>query len=177
MSRESIHGGYARRRTDGPEGQARVAPRTTAWGAYKEIATAIRARIAGGEFPPGSAVPSEAALCDQYKVSRNTVRRALEELSSEGLIVAQPGRGRVVVGDAEQNAIPQYRTMAAELRALIESGELAPGDALPSESALAERYGVARGTVRHALAELEGAGLVESIHGKGRFVRESLDLH
>lgn len=154
-----------------------MAPRATAWGAYKEIATAIRARIAGGEFPPGSVVPSEAALCSQYKVSRNTVRRALEELASDGLIVAQPGRGRVVVGDGEQNAIPQYRTMAAELRTLIESGELAPGDALPSESALAERYGVARGTARHALAELEGAGLVTSIHGKGRFVRASPDLH
>jgi DNA-binding GntR family transcriptional regulator len=61
--------------------------------------------------------------------------------------------------------------MAAELHSMIESGELGPGDALPSESALAERYGVARGTARHALAELEGAGLVESVHGKGRYVR------
>jgi DNA-binding GntR family transcriptional regulator len=42
---------------------------------------------------------------------------------------------------------------------------------LPSESALAQQYGVARGTARHALAELEGSGLIESVHGKGRFVR------
>jgi DNA-binding GntR family transcriptional regulator len=54
---------------------------------------------------------------------------------------------------------------------MIESGKLGPGDALPSESALAERYGVARGTARQALAELEGSGLVESVQGKGRFVR------
>jgi DNA-binding GntR family transcriptional regulator len=134
---------------------------------------AIRAQIAEGEFPPGSTLPSEAALCRQYKVSRNTLRRALDELAADGLLVAQPGRGRVVLGDVEssESAIPQYRSMATELRALIESGELAPGDALPSESALSERYGVARGTARHALAELEGAGLVVSVHGKGRFVR------
>lgn len=150
-----------------------MAPRTTAWGAYKGIAVAIRARIIDGEFPPGSTLPSEAALCGQYEVSRNTLRRALDELAAEGLLVAQPGRGRSVLGsgETEQSAIPQYRSMAADLRALIESGELGPGDALPSESALAERYGVARGTARHALAELEGAGLVESVHGKGRFVR------
>jgi DNA-binding GntR family transcriptional regulator len=67
--------------------------------------------------------------------------------------------------------VPQYRSMAADLRTMIELGQLQPGDPLPSESALAARYGVARGTARHALAELEGAGLVESIHGKGRFVR------
>jgi DNA-binding GntR family transcriptional regulator len=132
----------------------------------------IRARITDGEFPPGSTLPSEAALCSQYEVSRNTLRRALGELAAEKLLVAQPGRGRVVLGGTEEgrSAMPQYRSMAAELRALIEAGELAPGDSLPSESALAERYGVARGTVRHALAELEGAGLVESVHGKGRFV-------
>jgi DNA-binding GntR family transcriptional regulator len=145
----------------------------TAWGAYKTIADALRARIAGGEFTAGAALPSEAALCAEYRVSRNTLRRALDQLAAEGLVAAQPGRGRVVLaaGESSVATAPQYRSMAAELRAEIESGQLAPGDALPSEAALAERHGVARGTARHALAELEGAGLVESVHGKGRFVR------
>jgi DNA-binding GntR family transcriptional regulator len=118
-------------------------------------------------------MPSEAKLCTEYHVARNTLRRSLDQLAAEGLIVAQPGRGRVVAvdGDNQDSATPQYRSMAAELRAMIESGELGPGDSLPSESALAARHGVARGTARHALAELEGAGLVESVHGKGRFVR------
>ncbi len=134
---------------------------------------AIRARITDGEFPPGSTLPSEAALCRHYEVSRNTVRRALDELATEGLLIAQPGRGRVVLSGTEPRlgVLPQYRSMATDLRALIETGELAPGDPLPSESTLAERYGVARGTVRHALAELEGAGLIASVHGKGRFVQ------
>lgn len=148
--------------------------RTTTWGAYKGITDALRARIADGEFAPGSTLPSEAKLCIEYQVSRNTLRRSLDQLAAEGLIVAQPGRGRVVrtaSGEGQDSPTPHYRSMAAELHAMIESGELSPGDALPSESALAKRYGVARGTARHALAELEGAGLVESIHGKGRFVR------
>lgn len=150
-----------------------MSPRATGWGAYKAIADALRARITGGEFPPGATLPSEAALRAEYPVARNTLRRALGQLAEEGLIVVRPGRGRVVraPGGAAGQTVPEYRRMAAELRAAIESGELRPGDALPSEAALVERYGVARGTARHALAELEGAGLVESVHGKGRFVR------
>jgi DNA-binding GntR family transcriptional regulator len=153
---------------------AGVTPRTTAWGAYRGITDSLRTRIVDGEFAPGSTLPSEAKLCTEYQVSRNTVRRSLDQLATEGLIVAQPGRGRIVRaanGSGQDSATPQYRSMAAELRTMIESGELSPGDALPSESALAERYGVARGTARHALAELEGAGLIRSVHGKGRFVR------
>jgi DNA-binding GntR family transcriptional regulator len=139
---------------------------------YRRITDTLRARITGGEFAPGAALPSEAALCAEYGVARNTLRRALDQLADEGLIEVRPGRGRVVLPPAGASGpvVPQYQVMAAELRALIESGKLRPGDTLPSESALAQRYGVARGTARHALAELEGAGLVESVHGKGRYV-------
>jgi DNA-binding GntR family transcriptional regulator len=66
--------------------------------------------------------------------------------------------------------LPQYRRISAEFRAAIESGELAPGTALPSEAAISARYGVARGTARQALADLSGSGLVEAVHGKGWFV-------
>jgi DNA-binding GntR family transcriptional regulator len=151
-----------------------VSPRATAWGAYKGIADALRARIIDGEYAPGAALPSESVLCTEYGVARNTLRRALDQLADEGLIAVRPGRGRIVAaaGDVRAPEVPQYRSMAADLRAMIESGKLRPGDALPSESALAERYSVSRGTARHALAELEGAGLVESVHGKGRFVRQ-----
>jgi DNA-binding GntR family transcriptional regulator len=118
-------------------------------------------------------LPSESALCAEYGVARNTLRRALDQLAADGLIAVRPGRGRVVVepGETTNEAGPQYRAIAAALRARIESGDLQPGEALPSESALTAEYGVARTTVRHALAELEGAGLIEAVHGKGRFVR------
>jgi DNA-binding GntR family transcriptional regulator len=150
-----------------------VSPRATAWGAYKRIAETLRARITGGEFAPGTALPSEAVLCQQYGVARNTLRRALDELAEERLIEVRPGRGRVVVSSSNMagRAVPQYQAMADDLRSQIESGKLKPGDALPSEMALADRYGVARGTARHALAELEGAGLVTTVHGKGRYVQ------
>lgn len=151
------------------------APRRS-WGTYARIADALRAQLAAGNPAPGELLPSEAALCQEYGVVRNTIRRALAALEAEGLIETLPGRGRIArPADApptEQATPPQYRRIAAELRADITEGTLRPGDAIPSEAALVERYGVARGTARQALAELEGAGLIESVHGKGRYVRQ-----
>jgi GntR family transcriptional regulator len=59
---------------------------------YMEIAEELRKRIIDGDLPPGAAVPTEQALVDQYKVSRNTIRNALRELSSQGLITSGQGR-------------------------------------------------------------------------------------
>ncbi len=151
-------------------------PRSTAWGAYNGIAAALRQRITSGELSPGSRLPSEHALCAEFGVARNTARRALAALETEGLITTLPGRGRVVRSSAMPrddggDTVPQYRRIAAELRARIERGDLRPGDALPSEAALMDQHGVSRGTARQALGALEGAGLVESKHGKGRYVR------
>ncbi|MGH3376345.1 MAG: GntR family transcriptional regulator [Actinoallomurus sp.] len=132
------------------------------------IAEVLRQRIVGGYLAPGSPIPSEAALCKEFSVVRNTIRRALTALEDEKLIETLPGKGRVVRG-----ALPtqyEHGRITADLRQQIECGNLAPGDVLPSEAALIERYQVSRGTARQALAALEAAGLIETRHGKGRFV-------
>ncbi|NRQ32981.1 GntR family transcriptional regulator [Nonomuraea sp. NN258] len=68
-------------------------------------------------------------------------------------------------------AQPTYVTLAGDLRSRIEAGEYPPGSMMPSESALTAEFGVARGTVRQALAELEREGLVVSQMGRGRRVQ------
>jgi DNA-binding GntR family transcriptional regulator len=144
-----------------------MSARLTGWGAYREIADSLRERLTG--TPGGTAVPSEAALCAEFRVVRNTARRALALLEDEGLIESVPGRGRVVRGGGSQTA-PVYRRIADELRTEITSGRLAAGDKLPSEATLTERHDVARATVRQALAVLEAEGLIEAVQGRGRFV-------
>lgn len=64
--------------------------------------------------------------------------------------------------------------VADDLRRHITTGRIGPGERLPSESALADRYKVSTATLRSALAMLQGEGLVEKIHGKGNFVRRPL---
>lgn len=146
-----------------------MTPRLAGWGAFREIADTLRVRLA--DAPAGSPVPSESTLAAEFRVVRNTVRRALSLLEDEGLIEAIPGRGRVVRrGDGAQ-AAPAYKRIAEDLRADITSGALAPGVKLPSETALVQRYAVSRGTARQALGLLVAEGLIDVVHGKGRFVR------
>lgn len=66
---------------------------------------------------------------------------------------------------------PAYRQIADHLREAIINAELAPGEQLPSERDLIERYAAARGTVRQSLALLRSEGLVLVEHGRGAFVR------
>lgn len=66
---------------------------------------------------------------------------------------------------------PPYRQIAGMLREAIISNRLAPGERLPSETAMIEHFGVARMTVRQAVQELRSEGLVVAQHGRGVFVR------
>ena len=67
-----------------------------------------------------------------------------------------------------------YRCLGQALRSLIDSGRLAPGQALPSERDLAQQLGLSRVTVRRALADLVEDGLLVQRHGAGSFVAERI---
>ncbi|MGH8930963.1 MAG: GntR family transcriptional regulator, partial [Egibacteraceae bacterium] len=62
------------------------------------------------------------------------------------------------------------------LRRDIDAGLYRPGDQLPSESQLVERFGVSQPTVRAAIGVLRAEGLVEAVHGRGTFVRQRRPL-
>ncbi|MFI1091839.1 GntR family transcriptional regulator [Streptomyces sp. NPDC020917] len=64
-----------------------------------------------------------------------------------------------------------YERIADDLRDRIRAGELAPGDRLPTETVLVERYGKSLPTLRQALGLLQAEGLIEKQHGRGNFVR------
>ena len=63
-----------------------------------EIAAAIRQRISAGELRPGDRVPSVRQITRQWGVAMATATRVLASLRQEGLVVARPGIGTVVVG-------------------------------------------------------------------------------
>lgn len=65
---------------------------------------------------------------------------------------------------------PPYRQIADQLRAKIEAGRYQPGDALPSEKALGQTYGVARETARRAMRTLREEGYAVTIPGRGSYV-------
>ena len=63
---------------------------------YGALAAALRARIVAGEWPPGTALPSEPTLAAQHGVALGTLRQALALLSDDGLIDRRKGRGTFV---------------------------------------------------------------------------------
>lgn len=70
---------------------------------------------------------------------------------------------------------PGYLQIADELREKIHSGELAPGDALPSTAQLAEQYEASLSVVKMAVGILRNEGLVIGQQGKGVFVRDDAE--
>jgi GntR family transcriptional regulator len=69
-----------------------------------------------------------------------------------------------------QSAIPYYHQLKEKVKALIESGELKPGDGLPSEFRLSEQLGISRLVVHRAFRELVTEGLLIRVRARGTFV-------
>lgn len=66
--------------------------------------------------------------------------------------------------------LPLYAQLREALLRELRAGGLAPGDRLPTESELRQRYRVSRATIRQALAELETEGVIRRVQGVGTFV-------
>ncbi len=64
--------------------------------AYAQLANILRQSIAAGILRSGDQLPSEAQLCERYGVSPMTVRRAINALVDQGIVVAEQGRGTFV---------------------------------------------------------------------------------
>ncbi len=67
------------------------------------------------------------------------------------------------------SSVPVATQVARDLEDDIKAGRIAPDTRLPSEVDLSEQYGVARMTVRRAVAQLRDKGLVITVHGRGSF--------
>ena len=61
--------------------------------AYRTLAGTLRARIAEGKYRGGVRLPTESELSDEFGLSRQTVRRAFQDLVAEGAVYRVPGRG------------------------------------------------------------------------------------
>ncbi|MBY0464499.1 MAG: GntR family transcriptional regulator [Burkholderiales bacterium] len=74
---------------------------------YQQIKNLILRSLEEGEWKPGDVIPSEQELATRFKVSQGTVRKAIDELASENLVVRRQGKGTYVATHAERHI--QYR--------------------------------------------------------------------
>ena len=147
-----------------------------------QLADDLRKQIQSGVLKPNDALPSEAQLGDQHRVSRVTVRRALERLQQEGLIAAHTGRGRIVrehrpmVYRPQQEKEPRISaTMDRFMSFLMQEGRK-PSQSIEvaveeANEFVAKRYGVPVGTPVVARKR------VRSIDGEPFNINDTYYLH
>jgi len=68
---------------------------------YRQIKALLLAALEGGEWRPGEAIPSEQELAARFQVSQGTVRKAIDELVAENLLVRKQGKGTFVVSHSD----------------------------------------------------------------------------
>lgn len=113
---------------------------------YATLASRLRRDIISGTIPPGAYLPSEVTLVAEQGVSRGTVRRAIDELIAEGLVVSQNGRGHRVhqfsklvwrASDPERNTGSPSGPSDAWSRSVREQGH-EPSEEITAEIAYAD---------------------------------------
>src|SRR3569623_663651 len=84
---------------------------------YQQIKALLMQSLQSGERKPGELIPSEVELAGRFKVSQGTVRKAIDELAAENLVVRRQGKGTFVATHHEARA--QFRF----LRLMPDAGE------------------------------------------------------
>jgi DNA-binding GntR family transcriptional regulator len=87
---------------------------------YLVIADSLRAQIESGRYPPGSQLPTHAALMEEYGVALNTARDALGELRKLGLVETFQGSGTFVLAQGPHEHTPEFSEVVAQLAEIRE---------------------------------------------------------
>lgn len=125
---------------------------------YKVIKQHIFQKIELGQWPEHSKVPSENELTAMFSVSRMTARRALQELTDDGVLMRTQGAGTFVASFKSQSSLLEIRNIAAEIK---ERGH---------------RYGAKQVLMQSVLASEEVAISLNIERGKTVFYSEILHL-
>jgi GntR family transcriptional regulator len=153
---------------------------------YEQIKILLTQSLVAGEWKPGESIPSEIELAQRYQVSQGTVRKAIDELAAEHILVRRQGKGTFVASHNE----PAYQFRF--LRLLPDSGEQgAPESVLvdlrrvKASPEVARALGLRSGAALHSIKRLlvfEGKPVVldEMLLSASQFpgvTRERLEEH
>ncbi len=117
---------------------------------YEQIKILLTQSLVAGEWKPGEAIPSELELAARFRVSQGTVRKAIDELASENILLRRQGKGTYVASHSE----PEYQYRF--LRVIPDSGEKTP----PRNLFFGLERGKAHGDAARALGLKPGAPVV-----------------
>lgn len=122
---------------------------------YQQIKGLILNSLNAGEWRPGEVIPSEMDLAARFRVSQGTVRKAIDELAAENLLLRRQGRGTFVATHAERTARFRF------LKLVPDNGE--PGSEGPATRQIVECRSIrATAEVARALALRAGEAVLQA---------------
>ncbi len=122
---------------------------------YRQIKALILQSLQSGEWKPGEAIPSEMELAARFRVSQGTVRKAIDEMATDNLVVRRQGKGTFVATHAEQHV--QFRF----LKLVPDTGE--PGSEGPAQRDIIDcRRARASADVARALTLRSGDAVLQA---------------
>lgn len=80
---------------------------------YQQIKTLITQSLVAGEWRPGEAIPSEIELASRFRVSQGTMRKAIDELATENILVRRQGKGTFVATHEEEGIKLRFLRLVA----------------------------------------------------------------
>jgi GntR family transcriptional regulator len=92
---------------------------------YRQIKALILQALESGEWRPGQAIPSEQELAARFSVSQGTVRKAIDEMAADNLLVRKQGKGTYVASHNDPRALFRF------LRLVPVDGELSSPQSIP----------------------------------------------
>lgn len=113
---------------------------------YKEVKRLLTQSLAQGEWPPGAALPSEARLGERYRVSIGTLRKAMDELVAERILLRHQGRGTFVAShDARRTLFHFFHVVPADGARVEPETELLSFERAKADADSAARLEIAPG--------------------------------
>lgn len=122
---------------------------------YKEVKRLLTQSLAAGEWQPGVALPSETRLGERYSVSIGTVRKAMDELVAERILVRRQGRGTFVAGhSARRTLFHFFHIVPADGGREQPQTELLSFERAKADAGSAGRLNIARGAALFRIRNL-----------------------
>lgn len=135
---------------------------------YKEVKRQIMAELISGEWKPGNAIPAEKKLSQRFAVSIGTIRKAIDELVAENILIRQQGRGTFVASHNRDRLLFYFFHIVGhdgtKRYPVVELGAFAKGKAEVGEAIL---LGIHRGDpvfrIRNVLSLADAPVIIDDI--------------
>ncbi len=103
---------------------------------YRQVKQLLLQRVVSGDWKPGEILPSETKLAEEFNVSQGTVRKALEEMAAEHVVVRHQGKGTFVTARGAGQPVHFFSMSTADHKPLAERVNLSVSHVVASASRL-----------------------------------------